>query len=530
MQRPRPETVTLDDILITEEISRRSPRPPNWQAEAQAMQPLARQMARDSESLLQTLVEITLELCLAGTAGVSLLETSDEEEVFRWSELAGRFTHDGLIPRNFSPCGVCVDRGTPQFFSHPERYFTYLQDANTPIVEALLLPLIADDHAFGAIWIMSHDEQRHFDAEDVRVMTSLADFTAAALLLKQQQTRELLAINAALEAKVEEHRQAEDRARALISNLPGGAAFVVDRDLRYLLAEGEALSAAGFKPKDFIRRTIFEVLPPELTTNYEMLYRKALAGESFEHEHNAHDRFYISRGKPLRSPNNEVYAVLAVSYDISDRKIAEAAIAADLKDTQLLRDLSARLVTEDDIQAIYQEIVATAIALTRADAGSIQILDEATQELVLLTTQGFERNMIDRFYRVNAGSNTPCGMALTTGERTFVDFDVPESEDPHAEMRLHREEGYLSAQSTPLIARSGKAIGMVSTHWRKHHRPSDRELRFLDLLARQAADLIEQRQAEAALRESEAHFRALANASSDIVYRMSADWCVMYHL
>jgi signal transduction histidine kinase/ActR/RegA family two-component response regulator len=38
---------------------------------------------------------------------------------------------------------------------------------------------------------------------------------------------------------------------------------------------------------------------------------------------------------------------------------------------------------------------------------------------------------------------------------------------------------------------------MVSTHWRTHHRPTERELRFLDLLARQAADLIEQRQDEA---------------------------------
>jgi GAF domain-containing protein/DNA-binding NarL/FixJ family response regulator len=158
----------------------------------------------------------------------------------------------------------------------------------------------------------------------------------------------------------------------------------------------------------------------------------------------------------------------------------------------------------EKFQAIYQEIVATAIALTRADAGSIQILDEATQELVMLANQGVGQKLTEHFHRVNAGSNTPCGMALRTGTRTFVDFDVPESEDPHGSMRLHREEGYLSAQSTPLIARSGKAIGMVSTHWCKHHRPSDRELRFLDLLARQAADLIEQRQAQAALRESEA--------------------------
>ena len=42
---------------------------------------------------------------------------------------------------------------------------------------------------------------------------------------------------------------------------------------------------------------------------------------------------------------------------------------------------------------------------------------------------------------------------------------------------------------------------MLSTHWRRHYRPTDRELRFLDLLARQAADAIERMQAEEALRE-----------------------------
>jgi signal transduction histidine kinase/PAS domain-containing protein len=405
MQRPQPQIVTLDDILITEELSRRSPRPPNLLSENQALHTLARQLVNQPETMLQSLVDIALDLCCAGTAGVSLLETTaNGEEVFRWNVLAGALAQyvGGTTLRNFSPCGVCLDRGTPVLFSHPERYFTYFQAAKTPVVEGLVLPLIADNHALGSIWIMSHDEQRHFDAEDVRVMTSLADFTAAALLLNQRQSQELLVKNAQLEAEAVERKRVE-----------------------------------------------------------------------------------------------------------GDRKQALSAIAADLKDTQLLRDLSARLVTEGDIQALYQEIMAAAIALTRADAGTVQILDEATQDLLLLATQGFERDLTDHFYRVNASSNTSCGRALVTGDRTFIDFDVPESEDPDGSMRIHVEAGYLSAQSTPLIARSGKAIGMVSTHWRKHHRPSERELRFLDLLARQAADLIEQRQAEAALRESEEEYRSL---------------------
>jgi PAS domain S-box-containing protein len=779
MQKPQPETITLNDILITEELSRRSRRTPNWQAEAQAMQSLARQMVQDSESMMQNLVEIALELCQAGTAGLSLPETTtDGEEIFRWNVLAGTLAQyvGGTTPRNFSPCGVCLEHGTPVLFSHPEWYFTYFQAAKTPVVEGLVLPLIADNHALGTIWIMSHDEDRHFDSEDMRVMTSLADFTATALLLKERQTSELLATNVTLESEIVERQQtekqlsetqrrlelcltgaklgiwtynvgtdefwADDRAKqmhghephevhtfeeaganihpedndsaqaafaqviqdhsnlqieyrviwrdgsvhwiasyaefiptgeqegmfygvaqeisdrkyaevalresenhlralvnassdivyrmsadwsvmhnlegkqfiasttnpnrtwldeyipedeqsqvwaaiesaiqtksnfelehrvfredgtigwtfsraipllnqqgdiiewfgaasdisdrkkaevalreseqhlqVMIENLPGGAAFIVDRDLRYLLAEGEALSAAGFKPEDLVGKTIFEVLPPELATFYEGLYRKALGGEPFVHEHNAHGSWYVSRGTPLRLSSGEIYAVLAVSYDISERKRveekhkqAEQNIAIDLKDTQLLRDLSARLVNEDDIQTFYQEIMATAIALTRADGGTVQILDESTQDLVLLATQGFESNVTEHFHRVNAGSNTSCGVALRTGDkpdgmaslRTFVDFDVPESKDPDGSMRMHIEAGYLSAQSTPLLTRTGKPIGMVSTHWRKKHRPSDRELGFLDLLARQAADLIEQRQAQQIIQESEA--------------------------
>jgi PAS domain S-box-containing protein len=215
-------------------------------------------------------------------------------------------------------------------------------------------------------------------------------------------------------------------------------------------------------------------------------------------------KWWDNKISPILGADGSVERLLCISRDITERvrvenerKQTEATIAADLRDTQLLRELSARLVTEESIQALYQEIMAAAIALTHADAGTVQILDETTQDLVLLATQGIEQKMVEHFRRVHASSNTPCGIALRGSIRSFVDFDVPTSEDPNGSMRLHVEAGLLSAQSTPLISRSGKPIGMVSTHWRTRHQPSERELRFLDLLARQAADLIEQRQAEA---------------------------------
>jgi PAS domain S-box-containing protein len=48
---------------------------------------------------------------------------------------------------------------------------------------------------------------------------------------------------------------------------------------------------------------------------------------------------------------------------------------------------------------------------------------------------------------------------------------------------------------------------MISTHFRRTHRPSERELRFVDLYARQAAEMIERNRAEEALRASEERFR-----------------------
>ena len=202
---------------------------------------------------------------------------------------------------------------------------------------------------------------------------------------------------------------------------------------------------------------------------------------------------FTTDGSPVR--------FLGVNADITERKQAEAIITTDLENTRLLRDLSARLIAEDNIQVLYDEIMATAITLTRADAGTVQILDKATQELVLLASQGFDQTITDHFDRVNASSNTSCGLALLRGTRAFIDFDMPECDDPCGALRMHVNAGYRCAQSTPLLSRSGRPMGMVSTHWRQHHRPTEQELRFLDLLARQAADLIEQRQTEAERRQ-----------------------------
>lgn len=116
--------------------------------------------------------------------------------------------------------------------------------------------------------------------------------------------------------------------RVIADNLPNAAVFVVDRNLRYLVAEGQALRDAGMTRGDLEGKLISEALSPELIASYKPCYQQALAGEPFRYEHYSSGRYYISHGTPLRNNQDEVYAVLAVSYDATECKQQEEVLRA----------------------------------------------------------------------------------------------------------------------------------------------------------------------------------------------------------
>ncbi|KRB67800.1 GAF domain-containing protein [Noviherbaspirillum sp. Root189] len=174
----------LQDVLITGELKSRKSRRPDVFGERRGFTTIARRTTYGRAAILQTICEQALVLCNADSTGVSLLCESDGEEAFSWDALAGRFAPfvGGKAPRHESPCGVCLELGATQLFSHPERYFAWLRETDVPITEGLVVPMYQEDKIpLGTIWIVLHDERRVFDAEDARIMTALAGHTSAAL-------------------------------------------------------------------------------------------------------------------------------------------------------------------------------------------------------------------------------------------------------------------------------------------------------------------------------------------------------------
>ena len=187
---PAPDAAPLEEVLVTDALARRAPRPPDHASEVTVLHRLAHALAGPPEALLRILVEEALWLCDAGTSGVSLLEpdAAGGGERFRWTVLAGALAGavGGTTPRDFSPCGVCLDEGRAVLFSHPERRFTYFRSAGVPFVEGLVLPFSVAGRPAGTIWVVTHRESRRFDLEDVRLMSALAGFTGAAYALMRR--------------------------------------------------------------------------------------------------------------------------------------------------------------------------------------------------------------------------------------------------------------------------------------------------------------------------------------------------------
>ena len=173
---------SLQSMLSTAELSRRPTRPPDYEGESRALVSLAKDMAIAPEGILQKLADTALVLCRAHSAGLSLLEEGDQKRNFHWRAIAGAWAPhlNGGTPRNFGPCGTVLDRNTALLCSHPERDFPYWAAVTPVLEEALLIPFYMKGEAVGTIWVVAHDESRRFDAEDLRVMTNLGSFAAAA--------------------------------------------------------------------------------------------------------------------------------------------------------------------------------------------------------------------------------------------------------------------------------------------------------------------------------------------------------------
>jgi two-component sensor histidine kinase len=211
------------------------------------------------------------------------------------------------------------------------------------------------------------------------------------------------------------------------------------------------------------------------------------------------------RGFPegaLRSkPVFRVREISLVAQSVHEAAVAvvEARKVADqeLNDTRRLNELSTLLVGEGtSFETCLDKIIDTTVVVSGAHKGNIQLFNSTSGSLTIAAQKGFEKDFLT-FFATMRDASAACTAAMHEKKQIVVE-DVLTSDifvgQPAQKVLL--DAAVRGVVSTPLMSSKGSLLGMISIHYTWPGKPSERQLRLINILARQAADYLERKQSE----------------------------------
>jgi C4-dicarboxylate-specific signal transduction histidine kinase len=186
-------------------------------------------------------------------------------------------------------------------------------------------------------------------------------------------------------------------------------------------------------------------------------------------------------------------------------------LATELLVMARLHEFSTRLEAITELPAVLEDVLTATIDTQNADFGNVQLRNPESHALEVVSQHGFNAELLEYFASVDQ-SSAVCGRAMQLRSRIIIeDVQTDVQFTPYRHIALAA--GIRAVQSTPLFNRRGEFLGMISTHFKQPHRPSERELRLTDLYARRAAEMIERKRADIERAKLVAHIDRLTNDS-----------------
>ncbi|MFW5665804.1 MAG: PAS domain S-box protein [Coleofasciculus sp.] len=273
-------------------------------------------------------------------------------------------------------------------------------------------------------------------------------------------------------------RTSEYLYRAMARNFPNGAIFLFDDNLRYLVADGQALTEAGHRGEALLGKTLWEVLPPDNCALVEPLYHAALAGVEQTQEISLGEFTYLCQSTTVRNDAGTIIAGMVVTQNITERKQFEQALMdSENRFQEIARTVSqfffvrsARSGTFLYVSPAYEKIWGRSCESLYQDPQSWQeaIHPEDSQLVLDSVSQQFQGHSVTREYRI----------IRPDGEQRWITADVSVVRDEAGE-----------------------------------------PLRFVGLVE----DITERKQAEQSLREREEEYRRIVETADEGIWSIDMD-------
>ena len=230
---------------------------------------------------------------------------------------------------------------------------------------------------------------------------------------------------------------------------------------------------------------------------------------------------------PIRNKDGAIVGSVVIVRDVTKNKQEQLFLKKDLEALTRIHELSGRRLGAEGIEPLLQEIMDAAVAIVGAKFGTLQLLED--DSLRIISYYGHKQPFLDFFASAEHVASA-CGEAMQRWERIIVeDVETSSLFVGTSSLDVMRKAGVRAVQSTPIVSLTGALLGILTTQWDVPYSPNEHDLWRIDLLARQAADMIEQTLSVSKLRESEERFHTLANAIPQLAWIAQPDGYIYWY-
>jgi len=330
-------------------------------------------------------------------------------------------------------------------------------------------------------------------------------------------------------------RESEKRFRFLAENM-ADIVWTLDLDFKTTYVSPSIRKVLGFTPEERKLQTLEEMVTPESLQRVVLTFIEELQRDSMEdtdperyvaveveYYHAAgHTVWMENRVKALRDNTGAIVGMYGSSRDITERKRAEERIEG-------LNRLNEDLLGSDPLADKMKRITDGVVDFLGADFARIWLTDQGD-----LCESGCMHAKISEGPHVCSQRDRCLHLAASSGRYTHIDGETHRrvpfgcykigrvaaaeksgflTNDVTGDPRVHnhdwaRELGLVSFAGYRLVSREGTAIGVLALFSKQVLSPSDAAL--LKTVADTASKVVLASKSDEALRESEQHFRDLA--------------------
>ncbi len=149
--------------------------------------------------------------------------------------------------------------------------------------------------------------------------------------------------------KLAEQRLQESEAlyRAIARSIPRGGIFVVDQNLRYVIAEGLIAENFGVSKEMIEGHTVPEIFDREVAAKMEARFHRAFEGETISYETEHKGRIYWTQHAVMDDPSGHA---IVITMDVTERKQAEKALGESEQRFRAIINQATAGIVRTDIQ------------------------------------------------------------------------------------------------------------------------------------------------------------------------------------